>query len=111
MYKLLVTDVDGTLLDSISKLTELNKKALLDCMASGINVIIATGKSIDSTMFIVEELGLKLPQITLGGAIVITPERKVISAVKIPTNLYLDFIYKVRGKGYEPVVSTINSEL
>ncbi|MHB9129060.1 MAG: HAD family hydrolase, partial [Candidatus Humimicrobiaceae bacterium] len=48
MYKLLVTDVDGTLLDSSSKLTELNKKALLDCIASGINVIIATGKSINS---------------------------------------------------------------
>ena len=111
MYKLLVTDVDGTLLDSSSELTELNKKALLDCIASGINVIIATGKSINSTMFIVEELGLKLPQITLGGAVVITPERKIISAVKILPNLYLDVIYKVREKGYELVVATVDGKI
>lgn len=111
MYKLLVTDVDGTLLDSSSKLTELNKKALLDCIVSGINVIIATGKSINSTMFIVEELGLKLPQITLGGAVIITPERKVINSVKIPAKLYLDVVKKVREKGYEPVVATVDGKI
>jgi Cof subfamily protein (haloacid dehalogenase superfamily) len=111
MYKLLVTDVDGTLLDSSSKLTELNKKALLDCIASGINVIIATGKSINSTMFIIEELGLKLPQITLGGAVVITPERKVINSFKIGAKLYLDVVQKIREKGHELVVATIDGKI
>ncbi|MHB9128517.1 MAG: Cof-type HAD-IIB family hydrolase, partial [Candidatus Humimicrobiaceae bacterium] len=111
MYKLLATDVDGTLLDSSSKLTELNKKALLDCIASGINVIIATGKSINSTLFIIEELGLKGPQITHGGAVIITPERKVINSVKIPAKLYLDVVQKVREKGYELVVATVDSKI
>ena len=111
MYKLLVTDVDGTLLDSSSKLTELNKKALLDCIASGINVIIATGKSIDSTMFIIKQLGLKLPQITFSGAVLITTERKIISAVKISPDLYLDVISKVREKGYEPLAAAIDGKI
>jgi len=111
MYKLLVTDVDGTLLDSSSRLTELNIKALSDCIAEGINVIIATGKSIDSTMFIVEELGLKLPQITLGGAVVITPQRKVTNFVKIPAELYPDVIKQIRQKGHEPVVATIEGQI
>src|SRR5665647_3150372 len=111
MYKLLVTDVDGTLLDSSSELTNINKKALLDCIASGINVIIATGKTINSTMFIIEELGLKLPQITLGGAVVITPEKKVINSIKITSKLYLDVIQKVREKGYKPVVATIDGKI
>jgi len=111
MYKLLVTDVDGTLLDSSSRLTELNIRALSDCIAEGINVIIATGKSFDSIIFILEELGLKLPQITLGGAVVITPERKITNFVKIPVDLYLDVIKQIRQKGHEPVVATIAGQI
>lgn len=111
MYKLLVTDVDGTLLDSNSRLTQLNKKALKDCIDIGINVMLATGKSINSTMYIIEELGLKLPQITMGGALVITPERKVIDAYKIPSKLYLDFVENVRGRGCELAVATIDSKI
>jgi Cof subfamily protein (haloacid dehalogenase superfamily) len=111
MYKLLATDVDGTLLDSNSKLTEFNKKALQDCIASGINVIIATGKSINSTMFIVKELGLRLPQITLGGAVVITPERKIVSSFKIPPELYLDVIGTIKDRGYEPVMATVDGNI
>jgi len=111
MYKLVATDVDGTLLDIDSRLSELNKKALLDCVASGINVIIATGKSINSTMRIVEELGLKLPQITLGGSVLITPQRKIINSFKISPKLYLDVVSKVREKGYEPVVAAIDSKI
>jgi Cof subfamily protein (haloacid dehalogenase superfamily) len=111
MYKLLVTDVDGTLLDTSSKLTELNKKALLDCIDSGINVIIATGKSIYSIMFLIEEFGLNLPQITLGGAMVITPGKKILNSVKIPSELYLDVVRKVRAKGYEPLVATDDSRI
>ncbi len=67
MFKLLVTDVDGTLLDHNSKLSELNINALKDCIKNGIDVIIATGKSVNSVMFIIKELDLKLPQITLDG--------------------------------------------
>lgn len=111
MYKLLVTDVDGTLLDHNSKLTELNKRALLDCIESGIDVIIATGKSVNSIMFIIKELGLKLPQITMGGAVTITPEKKVINAIKIPTALYLDVIKTIRGKGYESLAATIDGKI
>jgi Cof subfamily protein (haloacid dehalogenase superfamily) len=111
MYKLLVTDVDGTLLDHNSKLTELNKRALKDCLGNGIEVIIATGKSINSIMFIINEFGLKLPQITLGGAVVITPEKKVINAVKIPPILYLDVLQKVREKGHELLVATIDGKI
>jgi len=111
MFKLLVTDVDGTLLDHHSKLSELNVKALKDCIKHGIDVIIATGKSINSIMFIIKELDLKLPQITLGGAVTITPQKEIIDAIKIPPDLYIDFIDTVRKKGYEPLVASIEGEV
>ncbi|MCK5567065.1 MAG: HAD family phosphatase, partial [Actinomycetia bacterium] len=45
MYKLIATDVDGTLLDNNSRITDLNKKALLECRKRGIEVVLATGKT------------------------------------------------------------------
>ena len=108
MFKLLVTDVDGTLLDAKSQLTELNKKAIKECIDSGIDVIIATGKTIDSIRHLVNELNLKLPQITLGGAATVTPSGAVIEVIKIPPSLYLDVIERVREKGYEPLVASID---
>ena len=60
MIKLVVTDVDGTLLDDKSELSELNRQALLDCRKNGIGVILATGKSIKSIKFIIDILELKL---------------------------------------------------
>ncbi|MBE3095001.1 MAG: HAD family phosphatase, partial [Actinobacteria bacterium] len=67
MIKLLVTDVDGTLLDNKSELPDFNKKALIECLDRKIEVILATGKSFASIFWLVELLGLKMPQITLNG--------------------------------------------
>ncbi|MDD5658399.1 MAG: Cof-type HAD-IIB family hydrolase [Actinomycetota bacterium] len=110
-YRLLVTDVDGTLLDHNSKLTELNKKALTDCIKNGIDVTIATGKTIDSIMFIIRELCLTLPQITMNGAVIVTPEGKILDTTGFPLQLYLEFIRDVRSKGYEPTVATVDGKI
>jgi len=110
-YKLLVTDVDGTLLDHNSKLTELNKRALLDCIKNGIDVVIATGKSIDSIMFIIKELNLTLPQITMGGAAIVTANGKVVDVINFPKQLYLEFIQDVRIKGLEPTIATTDGKI
>jgi len=111
MYKLLVTDVDGTLLDHNSNLTELNKRALLDCIENGIDVTIATGKTIDSIMFIIRELGLTLPQITMGGAATVTTGGEVLDVINFPRQLYLKFIRDVRTKGYEPTIATVDGKI
>jgi hypothetical protein len=106
MYKLLVTDVDGTLLDHNSSLSELNKRAIEDCLKSGINVVIATGKSFHSISYLVDYFDLSLPQITLGGAVLITPKMEIIDIIRIPVKFYYEIISKVRNMGYEPVVAT-----
>jgi len=111
MFKLLVTDVDGTLLDHQSRLTELNKKAIKDCIRAGIQVIIATGKSFPSITDLIKEFDLQLPQITLGGAVTITPEGKVIDFVTIPEKIYHEIIDIVRAKGYEPLIATADGKI
>ncbi|MBC7333500.1 MAG: HAD family phosphatase [Actinobacteria bacterium] len=111
VIKLLVTDVDGTLLDSNSSLPVLNKKAILACKNSGIEVILATGKSIDSITHIINLLDLKLPQITFNGAVIVNSERKIIRSVKIRPDLYFEVIQTIKEKGYEPLISIENGKI
>lgn len=105
MIKLIVTDVDGTLLDDNSNLPELNKKAILACLDEGIGVILATGKSIDSIFPIIKFLNLKLPQITMNGAVVVNKDLRIINSVKIKPEDYFDVIRSIKEKGYLPLAA------
>lgn len=111
MFKLLVTDVDGTLLDANSQLSKLNKKAIKECIASGIEVTIATGKTIDSIRHLIAELDLKLPQITMNGASIVTSSGEIIESIKFPSELYIGFMRDIRSKGYEPTVATTDGSI
>jgi Cof subfamily protein (haloacid dehalogenase superfamily) len=111
VFKLLVTDVDGTLLDNDSRLPDLNKKAIIDCINAGIKVIIATGKTFYSVERYLKEFELKLPQITLGGAVTITPDKKIINDVKIPEDIFHELIDMVGTFGCEPLIDTVDGKI
>jgi len=111
LYRLIVTDVDGTLLDNDSRITEYNRKALLECKKRGIGIILATGKSIDSILHLIKDLGLRLPQITLNGSVIIGPESEIINSLKINPGYYLEVIRFIKSSGYPPVVALDNGKL
>jgi len=66
LIKLVAIDLDGTLLNSKSKIASGNRKAIQKCLGSGIKVIISTGKSICTVGRIINELNLVDPQIASG---------------------------------------------
>lgn len=109
--KLLVTDVDGTLLDNDSKLSSQNKEAVLACKSKGIGIVLATGKSIDSILWLIKLLDLKLPQITLNGAVIVDSKLKKIYSKKIPHKYYYDLIRTIKKKGYSPLISLDNGKI
>ena len=76
-YKLIVTDMDGTLLGSDHQITSENKKALTKLLNKGINVAIATGRWYDSAKLHTEFLQRRIPIIACNGAL-IKYEDKVI---------------------------------
>lgn len=105
MIKLIVTDVDGTLLDRNSQLPDFNKEALIKCLDSKIEVILATGKSFASISWIVESLGLKMPQIILNGSVIVAKDSQVISSIKINPEHYYEIITDIRNRGCSPLVA------
>ena len=72
-YRLLVLDVDGTLLDPEKRVRPAVRRAVADLAASGFPVTFATGRMYEAVAEWVEELGLTTPMICNNGADLIAP--------------------------------------
>ena len=70
MYKLVAIDLDGTMLDSFGQVTENTKKAIQKTIEKGIDVIIASGRPIDSIKTIAKEIGSNKYFIAGNGALI-----------------------------------------
>lgn len=57
MYKLVAIDLDGTMLNQYGVVTENTKKAIKETIRKGIEIIIASGRPIDSIKTIAKEIG------------------------------------------------------
>ena len=70
MYKLVAVDLDGTLLNPYGIVTENTKKAIKDTMEKGIDIILTSGRPIDSIKAIAKEIDSKNYFIAGNGAII-----------------------------------------
>ncbi|HLR91456.1 MAG TPA: HAD family hydrolase [Atopostipes sp.] len=66
--KLIVTDMDGTLLDENIEITDRVTKAILRAQDAGIEFAVATGRTVESGYTLVKEKGITCPFIELNGA-------------------------------------------
>lgn len=67
-YKMVITDVDGTLLDTKQQIPPENKRAIEELRREGILFSLATGRMFTSARPIIEELELTTPIILYNGA-------------------------------------------
>lgn len=72
--KLLVTDVDGTLLNSQHQMTARTEQALKAAIAKGVRVALATGKTRRSVEDIIQRLGLTTPGVFVQGLVIAQPD-------------------------------------
>ena len=75
MYKLVAIDLDGTLLNSNGVVTQETKETLQELMNKNIEIVLASGRMIDSTKTIAKEIGCKKYFIAGNGAIVYDIEK------------------------------------
>lgn len=95
MYRLVVVDLDGTMLNSYGMVTENTKKSIRQTMEKGTDVIIASGRPIDSIKTIAKEIGSENYFIAGNGALIydmkkdqiiydkFLPKHKVLEIIKI----------------------------
>lgn len=70
MIKMIVTDLDGTLLDEKGGLPQENIQALRRAMDAGVRVVISSGRMIEATLPIAEAIGVNAPLSLFNGAMV-----------------------------------------
>lgn len=73
-YKLLVVDIDGTLLNRQGKISPADVAAINHATQAGVQVVLSTGRVPQACHWILKELGLDGYHIFFDGALVINPE-------------------------------------
>jgi Cof subfamily protein (haloacid dehalogenase superfamily) len=84
--RLIVSDVDGTLLDSNQKMSDRTAKALRDAIAHGVDVVLATGKTRNAAPYIWERIGKETYGIFLQGMATYNPAGHVIHQKTLDVN-------------------------
>jgi len=79
--KLIASDLDGTLLNELGKISPENAQAIQKALEEGIQVIVATGRSYDGACKPLQEAGLSLPIICLNGAMTYTENKELINEI------------------------------
>lgn len=75
--RLIALDIDGTLLDSQHELPPANRRAIDAARARGVQVVLATGKSIFALRPIHRELDLDTPSVCVQGLMVYGPDESI----------------------------------
>lgn len=104
-YRLLALDIDGTLLNSESKLTDRTKGAIVEAQARGIQVVLATGRRLTNTLNLVKELELTAPVVVHNGAVIYEPvQNEILFQRGIELALALDLVDKLEQQGINYIV-------
>lgn len=78
-HRMLILDLDGTVLDNQKEIPEQNKVAVKRLIESGIKVIVCSGRIFKGARYYAKELGVKDPVIACNGAVIRTmPDNKLI---------------------------------
>jgi len=97
MIKIIASDMDGTLLNSVQQISEENKEAILKAQAQGVEFVVATGRSYQEATYVLGEAGLKCPIICVNGAEIRSKEGDILSATPISKQMAREVAEKLRA--------------
>ncbi len=107
--KLLVIDIDGTLLTPEREITARTRDAIHAAQAEGIVVTLATGRRYTNTAPIADALGLSIPLILCDGALILQhPQIAVLHTQSLAATVASEAVAILARHGIQPVVHHIN---
>ncbi|WP_026487423.1 Cof-type HAD-IIB family hydrolase [Caldanaerobius polysaccharolyticus] len=88
-YKMVIADIDGTLVDDNRMITPVTKKAVMEFREKGGIFTIATGRGIDSASPFIQELHIDVPVILFNGCMIYHPQTgKIMYSEFLPPDVY-----------------------
>ncbi len=102
--RLIVSDLDGTLLDTAHQLSPFTDDAVRDAIRQGVLFTVATGKTFPSTTDVIRRYGIEIPVITNNGTVLNGVDGSIIWDHPIPLDIALESIDLARREGILPIV-------
>jgi Cof subfamily protein (haloacid dehalogenase superfamily) len=113
-YKMLVLDMDDTLLTDDHKISELNKKVLLEAQAKGVYVVLASGRPTSAMIAYAKELELDLNDsyiISFNGAIISTVKDDLVLFEQKLTIEQIHELYDYSVKMKTHIITYLDNEI
>jgi Cof subfamily protein (haloacid dehalogenase superfamily) len=98
--KLIVLDLDGTLLNSKHQLSDRNRKAIQDAMALGVQVVLATGKTRASAEAMLTSLNFQTPGIFVQGLVIYNADGTIRQQQALPPAVARRIITFAEDRGF-----------
>lgn len=102
--RLIVADLDGTLLNSEHEITPLTEDAVREAMARGVMFTVATGKTYPSTTGLIERLGITLPVICSNGVLIHAPDGTILQRSPIRREYAIEAMHMADAAGMVTVI-------
>jgi len=103
-YKLIIFDIDGTLVGKDHVLDPFTKKVLFDMREKGFPFTLATGKNLPATKPLADELEIELPLIMINGSMLETRHAEILSKTTLPVDVTLQVIEICEARGKDLVI-------
>ncbi|WP_059105176.1 Cof-type HAD-IIB family hydrolase [Shouchella shacheensis] len=96
--KLIVTDMDGTLLNDRQEVSKENAQAVRDALADGRIVAVATGRDLREARLPLQKAGLELPIISVNGAQMHNEQQELVAEEPLSRDLVREAIEVLRAE-------------
>ena len=102
--RLIVVDLDGTLLNSQHALSPRTQKAIRDAIAAGVNVVLATGKTRHSAQDVIKTLSLTTPGVYVQGNVTYNGDGSIRNQQVLETALVRRILTYIQERGFDVLV-------
>jgi Cof subfamily protein (haloacid dehalogenase superfamily) len=98
--RMVAIDVDGTLLNSQHQLSQRNEAALKAAIAQGVEIVLATGKTRNAGLWLIDKLGLKSPGIYLQGLYTVAADGRVLAERTLSPDIARQVVTYAEDRGF-----------
>ncbi|MCS7071741.1 MAG: Cof-type HAD-IIB family hydrolase, partial [Anaerolinea sp.] len=98
--RMIAIDVDGTLLNSQHQLSQRNTDVIKAAIARGVEVVLATGKTRNAGLWLIEKLGLKSPGIYLQGLYTVAADGRVLAERTLSPDIARQVVTYAEDRGF-----------
>jgi len=103
-YKLIIFDIDGTLVGKDHVLDPFTKEVLFLLRKEGFPFTLATGKNLPSTKPLADELEIEMPLILSNGGMLQTRHKEMLSKTTLPLDVTMRVIEICEARGKDLVI-------